>query len=69
MAISSDELNSMLDDLKRAKYSGTTRVRFADGREVQYNNMAEIRSAISDLEQEINGTQPSSFTLARHSRD
>jgi hypothetical protein len=69
MALSSDELTSLLDDLYRAKYSGQTRVRFADGREVQYSSMADINSAISELEQKINGAKPSSFTLATHSRD
>ena len=69
--ISVTEMQTMLDALKRAKYAGVRRVQFAD-RAVEYDSMAEIVRAIVDLEAEIAalGTaQPSSFTLARHSRD
>ena len=65
------ELQSMLDALKRALYSGTRRVQFAD-RMVEYGSVDDMRKAIADLEEDIaetGGPNPPTFTLASHSRD
>ncbi len=42
-----------LATLKAAARSGVERVRYADGREVTYRTMAELRQAIADVEAEI----------------
>jgi roadblock/LC7 domain-containing protein len=69
------ELQSMLDTLDRAIFSGARRVQFTDGatgRLVEYNSMDEMRKARADLVAQIQAagnSTPSSFSLATHSRD
>lgn len=41
--------------LKRAKASGSLKVRFADGREVTYRSLKELDQIIADMEREIAG--------------
>jgi hypothetical protein len=73
--ISVSELQSMLDTLDRAIFSGTRRVQFSDGatgRLVELNSMDEMRKARADLVAQIQAagnSTPSSFSLATHSRD
>ena len=65
------ELQTMLDTLDRAIFSGTRRVQFTD-RAVDYNSIDDMRKARADLAAMINvatTSVPSSFTLATHSRD
>ncbi len=59
------------DDLARLRLaltSGEKRVRFADGREVEYRSIAEIKSAIGIVEHALGFGRPSS-TLAVFARD
>lgn len=46
-------LEDDLATLKAAARSGVQQVRYADGRQVTYRTMAELRQAISDVEAEI----------------
>lgn len=46
-------LEDDLATLKAAARSGVQRVRYADGREVTYRTMAELRQAISEVEAEV----------------
>lgn len=46
-------LEDDLATLRTAARSGVQRVRYADGREVTYRTMAELRQAIADVEAEI----------------
>jgi hypothetical protein len=46
-------LEDDLATLRTAARSGVQRVRYADGREVTYRTMAELRQAIVDVEAEI----------------
>ena len=65
------ELQTMLDTLDRAIFSGTRRVQFSD-RLVEYGSVDDMRKARTDLAASINAATtsvPSSFTLATHSRD
>ena len=65
------ELQTMLDSMDRAIFSGTRRVQFTD-RAVDYNSIDDMRKARADLAASINAATtsvPSSFTLATHSRD
>ena len=65
------ELQTMLDSMDRAIFSGTRRVQFTD-RAVDYNSIDDMRKARADLAAMINvatTSVPSSFTLATHSRD
>jgi hypothetical protein len=65
------ELQTMLDSMDRAIFSGTRRVQFTD-RAVDYNSIDDMRKARADLAAMINAATtsvPSSFTLATHSRD
>ena len=65
------ELQTMLDTLDRAIFSGTRRVQFSD-RLVEYGSVDDMRKARTDLAASINAATTSvasSFTLATHSRD
>jgi len=62
------ELQSMRDTLQRAIFSGTRRVQFTD-RAVEYNSVDDMRKALADINAEITGPVPSSFSLAMHSRE
>ena len=65
------ELQTMLDTLDRAIFSGTRRVQFSD-RLVEYGSVDDMRKARADMVTMINAAStsvPSSFTLATHSRD
>ena len=65
------ELQTMLDTLDRAIFSGTRRVQFSD-RLVEYGSVDDMRKARTDMVTMINAAStpvPSSFTLATHSRD
>ena len=42
-----------LDELKRSLVMGTTKVRHADGREVNYRSLAEIQSIINLIQAEL----------------
>jgi len=68
-----NELQTMRDSLQRAMFSGTRRVQFTD-RAVEYNNIDDMRKAITDIDTAIavasgSETAPSSFSLAVHSRE
>lgn len=41
---------SQLDTLRAAYASGVRRVKYADGKEVEYNSMAEMAAAIAKIE-------------------
>ena len=71
MALSLDELQSLHDDLQRAYYKGETRVRFSDGREVQYASSDDMRKKLTDLEDDIkqaSGDMTGNTSLAQHKR-
>lgn len=53
-----EEKKELLTELKRARYSGASRVRYLD-REVTYKSDAEMLKAINDLNDEINDAQGS----------
>jgi hypothetical protein len=46
------ELTAALEALKKARRSGLRRVRYGD-REMEYKSDADMRAAISDLEEEL----------------
>lgn len=52
MALPLNELEDMLDALKRARFSGVNRITFQD-RTLSYASGAELDAAISKLEDEI----------------
>jgi hypothetical protein len=65
------ELLTLRDALQRALFSGVRRVQLPD-RAVDYNSVDDMRKALADVNAAIagaSGTKPSSFTLARHSRE
>ena len=66
------ELQTSIDALKRAIYSGVRRVQYTD-RAVEYNSFAEMNQALRIAETELSALQSpaqrSSFSLATHSRD
>lgn len=72
MALALTELQSLHDDLQRAYYKGELRVRFADGREVQYSSADDMRKKITDLEEDIAQASGSGMqgntSVAQHSR-
>ncbi|MGD0497523.1 MAG: hypothetical protein ABSC23_03705 [Bryobacteraceae bacterium] len=71
MALSLTELQQMHDDLQRAYYKGELRVRFPDGREVQYSSADDMRKKITDLEDDIreaSGAKGGNTSVAQHSR-
>lgn len=51
---------SDIDDLKAAIASGALRVRYADGREIQYRSLAEMRETLGIMQAEATGTTSSS---------
>jgi hypothetical protein len=50
--------------LKAALATGAQRVRFADGREVWYRSLGEIRQIISQAEAEAGGAPPRQHSVA-----
>ncbi len=69
--IQPDELQSLRDTLQRAIFSGTRVAKYGD-REVEYASIADMRSALADLNSQIAiaaNKVTSSSTLAMHSRD
>lgn len=44
-----------IDTLKASIATGATKVRFADGREVTYRSLADMRSTLADMEREVRG--------------
>lgn len=42
-----------LDNLKRVIASGESRVRFSDGREIQYQSSADLKAVQADIENEL----------------
>jgi hypothetical protein len=49
-----EDLQAMRDVLNKAIFSGQKLVRFADGREVQYQSTTDMLNAKADLDAEIN---------------
>lgn len=45
-----------IDDLKAAIASGALRVRYADGREIQYRSLADMRETLSIMQAEATGS-------------
>lgn len=65
MAFTADDI----DRLKQALASGTNRVRYADGREVQYRSLKEMRELLQMMQDDIassssNGRPSRSFVAA-----
>lgn len=44
---------SDIDELKKAMATGALRVRYADGREVQYRTLAEMRETLTIMQAEV----------------
>ena len=61
---------SDIDALKRAIATGASKVRFADGREVTYRSLEQMKETLRDMEAEVSPTtvQPRT-TFVEHSRD
>lgn len=54
--------------LKRAIASGAQKVRFADGREVTYRSLADMRSTLAEMQAEVTGTaRPARFVAGYRS--
>lgn len=47
---------SDVDELRRAIATGAMRVRYADGREVQYRTLAEMRETLTMMTDEVVGS-------------
>jgi hypothetical protein len=60
------DLQSQLDALREAYYSGTRRVSYSD-KSVEYASLAEMREAIASLEAQL-GATPSRNIIARPRR-
>lgn len=58
-----------LDALEAALAQGEMRVRFADGREVQYRTVAELRSALAALSPRVSSVPFNRTTLTGFARD
>jgi hypothetical protein len=72
MAIPLSELQQMLDDLQRAKYSGQRSISLRTGDSITYGSVDDMQKAIADIQGEIakqSPSAPSSFSLATYSRD
>lgn len=59
MALTTTELEDMKDALETAKFSGALSVTFRD-RTIQYRSMAEIDTALADIERKL-GTRSTSL--------
>jgi hypothetical protein len=69
--LTADELQQRVDDLKRAYLSGTLRVRFADGKEQQFQSAADMLKAIQtgeDWIRQASNQTDSRCTFAQHKR-
>ncbi len=42
-----------IDDLESAKYSGARKIKFSDGREVEYRDLSEINSALTSMRKQL----------------
>lgn len=51
---------SDIDDLKAAIASGALRVRYADGREIMYRSLGEMRETLGIMQAEATGSSSSS---------
>lgn len=58
-----------LDALEAALARGESRVRFADGREVEYRSVAELRSALAALSPRVSSVPFNRTTLTSFARD
>ena len=65
MALGTEDLTSMRDELVRARASGTKTVQYSDGRRVEYKTDAEMASAIADLEARIRRASNPSHGVVR----
>ena len=64
MAFTQTELNT----LERAIATGALRVRFADGREVLYRSLAEMRHLRDQMKAEVGSTAAPRVFVAEHRR-
>lgn len=64
--LTTEEKQQLLRDLKTARFSGAKRVRFRE-RDVTYRTDEELRKAISDLENDLNGGRRRRTTVASFS--
>jgi hypothetical protein len=71
MALTLAQLQANLDAINTAIGDPTLRVRFPDGREVQYRTVDELRKAKAEIEEDIremSGASGSRVRLAQHKR-
>jgi hypothetical protein len=71
MALTIERLQASLDAINQALGNPTLRVRFADGREVTYRTVDELRQAKAEIEDDIrqaSGQTGSRVHLAQHQR-
>lgn len=57
-----------LDALEQAIAGGALKVRYADGREVQYRSLAEMRSIRDEIRRELGVARPSRVFVVEHRR-
>ena len=71
MALTLVQLQANLDAINTAIGDPTLRVRFPDGREVQYRSIDELRKAKAEIEEDIremSGATGGRVRLAQHKR-
>jgi hypothetical protein len=61
-------LQTDLDALERAIALGALQVRYADGREVRYRSLADMRSLRQEMRRELGYREGSRVMLAEHRR-
>lgn len=57
-----------LDALETAIATGAMKVRYADGREVTYRSLADMRSLRQEMRRVLGYTEPSRTVVAEHRR-
>jgi hypothetical protein len=57
-----------LATLQRALVSGSKKVRFSDGREVEYRSLEEIKEIIRMVQEELSGLRKPRVSLAKFTR-
>lgn len=65
MAFTQDDVTA----LRRALATGAVKVRYADGREVTYRSLSDIRSLLAEAEADVAGQPRNVVSFAEHSRD